>query len=309
MSESKRVIVTGATGLIGKALCQRLQQRGYAVVVFSRDPGAARLAVPGAAEYVAWRPEERGPWATTVDGAYGVIHLAGASIAGQRWTPAYKREIRDSRVIGTRGIVNAIGQARQKPEVLVSMSGIDYYGPRGDTPLGEDEPPGSGFLAQVCIEWEREALRAETFGVRTVVVRNGIVLDRHEGALARLLLPFRLFAGGPVLPGTQWWSWIHLEDEVGIILLALEEERAHGPLNGTAPNPLRNRDFSATLGRVMGRPSLAPIPLFALEILLGEMAGPLLVEKQKVLPQRAVELGYRFKYPDLEPALRQILNR
>lgn len=304
----RRVIVTGATGMLGQTLCQRLIAGGYAVVVFSRNPDAARTAIPGAAEYIAWSPGEPDAWASAIEGAHAVIHLAGAPIAARRWTESYKQEILNSRVRGTHGIVSAIEQAAARPQILISASGVDYYGDRGETPIDENAAPGSGFLSQVCIAWEREAQRAVSLGVRTVTLRTGIVLDQHEGALARLLLPFRLGVGGPVLPGSQWWSWIHRDDVTGLILLALEDDRVRGPLNLTAPEPERNRDFSAILGRVLKRPSWAPIPLFALRLLIGEMAGPLLVEKQRALPRKALELGYRFAYPRLEPALRQLLN-
>lgn len=309
MGDTRRVVVTGATGLIGRALCHTLIERGYQVIVLSRSPHAAERAVPGAAGYVSWSPGPPGAWATALEGAYGVVHLAGASIAGQRWDAAYKHAILESRVSGTRGIVSAIGQVQTRPEVLVCSSGVDYYGDCGDTPVDETTLAGIGFLSQVCVAWELEASRAEPLGVRTCMLRTGIVLDREEGALAKLLLPYQLFVGGPVLPGTQWWSWIHLDDIVGLIMLALENPQASGAINATAPNPERNRDFSAILGRVLGRPSWAPVPRFALELLLGEMAAPLLIEKQRALPKKALELGYEFRYPQLEPALRAALGK
>lgn len=308
MADGKRVIVTGATGMIGKALCRRLMERGHQVVVFSRDPPAARRTLPGAADYVAWQPAESGPWAGAIDGAHGVIHLAGASIAGRRWNEEYKREIRDSRVIGTRGLVNAMALAATKPQVFVSGSAVGYYGFRDDTPLDESATPGSDFLAQVCQAWEREALKAEALGIRTVVVRTGVVLDKDEGALAALLPPFRMFVGGPILPGTQWFSWVHLDDEVGILLLALEDEHVRGPINATAPAPETNRAFSATLGKVLGRPSLMPVPGFALRLLVGEF-GETLTTGQRVIPKKAQELGYRFQYLTTEQALRQVLGK
>jgi uncharacterized protein (TIGR01777 family) len=308
MNTTRRVIVTGATGMIGRMLCQKLIEREYQVVVFSRNPVAAQRSVPGANGYVAWAPGEPGAWATAIEGAYGVIHLAGASIAGQRWDTAYKQEILGSRVKGTRGIVSAMERARHRPEVLVCSSGVDYYGDTGDTAIDESAAPGRGFISQVCVAWEREAQRAETLGVRTSMMRTGIVLDKHDGALAKLLLPFQLCVGGPVLPGTQWWSWIHLDDVVGMLLLALENPQARGPFNTTAPEPERNRAFSTILGRVLGRPSLLPVPGFALELLLGEMAIPLLIEKQRALPKKALELGYQFAYPRLESALRATLG-
>jgi uncharacterized protein (TIGR01777 family) len=308
MADGKRVVVTGATGLIGKDVCNRLRAEGYEVVVFTREPERARRAAPGAADYVAWTPSESGPWAAHIDGAWGVVNLAGAPVAGKRWTEARKREIRDSRIVGTRGIVAAIAAAARKPEALVNASAIGYYGPRDDTPLDEAAPAGHDFLAGVVADWEAEARKAEDAGVRVALVRTGIVLDKDEGALAQLMLPYRFFVGGPVLPGTQWFSWIHHLDEAGIVLLALRDERARGPINATAPEPQTNRDFSRTLSRVMGRPSLFPVPGVALKLLFGEFAGTL-TTGQRVLPARAQELGYKFQYPASEAALRQILAR
>ncbi|MCS6840584.1 MAG: TIGR01777 family oxidoreductase [Roseiflexus sp.] len=309
MTASKHVIVTGATGLIGKALCRRLMARGDRVTVFTRRPDAARTLLPGAAQYVAWDAATGGAWESALATADAVVHLAGASIAGRRWTPAYKREIRESRTRSTRALVEAMARAAHRPSVFVCASGIDYYGPRGDELVDESFPPGRNFLAQVCVAWEGEACRAADLGVRTVMIRTGIVLDRREGALARLLLPFQLFVGGPILPGTQWWSWIHLDDEVGLIMRCIDDERASGPFNGVAPEPQRNRDFSATLGRVLGRPSWLPLPGFVLRLLLGEMAPALLIERQRAIPAKAQALGYQFAYPTLEPALRAALAR
>ena len=309
MADTQRVVVAGATGLIGRKLCAQLTAKGYQVVVFSRNPDSARRAIPNAVEYVAWTPSESGPWATALDGAYAVINLAGAPIIGKRWNAAYKQELRDSRVIGTRGLVNAIAAAQRTPQVFVSGSAIGYYGSRDDTPLDEQARPGNDFLAQLAIDWEQEAAKADRAGVRTVLLRTGIVLDTNGGALKPLLLPFRLGVGGPVLPGSQYWSWIHLDDTVGLILFALENEQVRGPLNATAPEPLTNREFSKVLGKVLGRPSLIPVPGFALNLLLGEVAEPLIVNGQRVIPAKAQQSGYSFKYPKLEPALRQLLHK
>jgi hypothetical protein len=308
MTDQQRVIISGATGLIGRALSRTLAERGYAVTVLSRDPASARAKVPEAAAHVAWNASEGGDWEATLDGAYAVVHLAGASVAGKRWTPSYKREILESRTCSSRALVEAMRRAAVRPQVYVTASGIDYYGPRGDEPVDETTPAGRSFLAEVCVAWEGEALRAESLGVRVAAVRIGLVLDKHEGALAKLLLPFSLGAGGPVLPGTQWWSWVHLADVIGVFLLAIKNEQARGPLNATSPEPARNHDFATTLGRVLNRPAVVPVPLFPLQIALGEMAGPLLVERQRVIPKRTLELGYRFAYPTLEPALRAILQ-
>ncbi len=308
MATTRRVIMTGATGLIGTRLYEQLKARGYQIVIFSRDPQKAQRALPDAAEYVAWTPSEHGAWASAIDGAYAVIHLAGAPILGKRWSAAYKAEIRDSRVIGTRGLVNAMRAARIKPLVFVSGSAVGYYGGRDDTSLDETAAPGDDFLAQTCIEWEREAARAEELSIRVALVRTGIVLDRREGALPQMVLPFRFYAGGPILPGTQWFPWIHIDDEIGLLLFALENEQVCGPLNAAAPEPQTNRDFSQTLGTVMGSSAWLPVPGFALRIALGQVAA-MLTEGQRVIPRKAQDLGYQFKYPTSEQALRHLLQK
>lgn len=311
MSNAKRIILTGATGLIGTRLFAALLARGYDVVVFSRNPDDARRKLPGAADYVAWTPAEAGPWTAAISGAHAVIHLAGAPISqgliGVRWTDAYKQEILRSRVVGTRGIVNAIAAASPRPAVLVNASAIGYYGYTDATPLDESASPGRDFVAEVTVAWEREAVAAERLGVRVARVRTGIVLDPGAGALGQLLIPFRLRTGGPIMPGTQFYSWIHPDDEVGILLLALEDERVAGPINATAPAPVTNRDFTSTLGEVLGSPSWLPVPEFSLRVALGEMAD-LVVKGQRVLPKRAQELGYTFRFPELAPALRDLLR-
>lgn len=333
MAEARRVIVTGATGLIGKKVCAKLEARGYRVVVFSRNPESARRKMRHGSEFVAWTAAEDGPWTAAIDGAHGVVHLAGANNFAQRWTKAYKQEIRDSRVIGTRGIVNAMRKANIKPKVFVCGTAIGYYGPRDATELDETASPGNDFLAEVVQEWEAEASKAEQLGIRTVLVRTGVVigsakrglglpinlrgaslkrpglvLDFENGALPLMALPFRLFAGGPIGSGDQWFPWIHLEDEVNLIMLALENEQVRGPLNATAPAPVTNKEFSKALGNVMNRPSWLPVPAFALKIMLGEIAD-MLTKGQRVVPRKAQELGYQFKYPTVDAALRNLFNK
>lgn len=332
MTDTKRVVVTGATGLIGVKLCAQLRAKGYSVVVFSRDPQKARGAVTGAAEYVAWSPAENGAWAKAIDGAHGVIHLAGASLFGKRWSAAYKREIISSRELGTRGLVNAMAAAQHKPAVFVSMSAVGFYGPHGAEPLDESAPAGDDFLANVCKVWEREAARAEQLGVRTVLFRSGVVLsaaeqkglpldlgkvaldrpglilDTEAGAFPLLQMPFFFFTGGPILPGTQYLAWIHVDDTVGLLIKALEDERARGPLNATAPDPQTNKVIAQTIGRAMGRPAWLPVPGFAMKLLLGEMAD-MITTGQRVLPKKALELGYTFKYPSSQQAIRQLLGK
>ncbi|NTW01382.1 MAG: TIGR01777 family protein [Oscillochloris sp.] len=310
MSESKRIILTGATGMIGRRLFIALVMRGYDVVVFTRRPQQARELLPGAADYVRWTPTRSGVWASAIDGAHAVIHLAGAPIAqgiiGHRWTPAIKADIYDSRVIGTRGIVDAIASASVRPQVLICSSGVGYYGFCDSTPLDESAPPGSDFLARVCVDWEHEAARVQESGVRVVQVRTGLLLDPGAGVLPQIMQPFKLRVGGPVMPGTQYYSWIHPDDLIGIYMLALEDERASGPINAVAPIPQTNRDFSSILGKVMGSLSWMPVPEIGLRVLLGEMAD-LVVYGQRAVPQKVRDLGYTFKYPRLEPALRDLI--
>ncbi|MEI7643274.1 MAG: TIGR01777 family oxidoreductase [Chloroflexales bacterium] len=312
MSNSKRIILTGATGVVGRRLFAALQVRGYDVVVFSRRLPQARELLPGAAGYVWWTTNTAGAWASAVDGAHAVIHLAGAPIAegilGQRWTPEVKAEIHNSRVNGTRSIVDAIAAATDRPKVLLCASGVGYYGFHDYTSLDESTPPGTDFLAQVCVAWEREATRAEEFGVRVACLRTGLMLDPEAGVLPQIMQPFKLYVGGPVLPGTQYYSWIHPDDLIGLYLLALEDERASGSFNATAPSPLTNRDFSSILGKVMGSTSWMPVPEVILRALLGEMAD-LVLNGQRALPKKAQALGYEFRFPKLEPALRNLLGK
>lgn len=308
MTDTKRIVVTGATGLIGQHLCKRLIEQQYEVIVFSREPTSACNIVPDATDYYSWLPNDQdGDWVNVLDGVYGVVHLAGAPVFGKRWSPAYKMSIRDSRVVGTRNLVNAMASVEHKPSVFVCGSAVGYYGFRDDTPLDESTPPGDDFLARVCVEWEQEGAKAEEAGIRTVLLRTGIVLDKREGALPQMLPPFRFFIGGPILPGSQWFSWVHIEDEVGIILLALDDERVSGPLNAVGPEPQTNRDFSATLGKAIGRPSWLPVPAFGLKLLLGEV-GDMLTEGQRVVPKKAQDMGYQFHFSTAEDALRDLLG-
>lgn len=312
MPSSERIIITGATGLIGRRLVGQLLGRGAQVVIFSRDPQQARVRLPGAADYVAWSASEEGPWTAAIEGADAVIHLAGASISGglvgPRWTNEYKALIRDSRMIGTRGIVRAIAAAKRPPRVLLSASAIGYYGHRDATPLDESAAPGNDFVARVVTDWEAEAQPAAELGVRLVLARTGLVLDANEGMLPQIALPFRLFSGGPAQPGSQYYSWIHIADEVGLLLQALDDERFSGPINLTAPEPQTAREFCAILGRVMGSPSWLPVPALALRATLGEMAD-LVTTGQHVIPRKALALGYNFRFPTLGPALRDLLGK
>ncbi len=301
-----KVAVTGATGLIGKALCEELLEAGQEIVALGRSPEKVKAKLPEA-EAVEWDARQGPPPAGALEGVSAVVNLAGASIASGRWTESRKQAIRDSRVEGTRHVVEAIRACSSPPAILVSGSAIGYYGNRADERLDEQSPPGSGFLTEVCVQWEAEARRAEEAGVRVVLVRTGIVLSADGGALEKMLLPFKMFAGGPLGSGEQWMSWIHLDDEVALIRAALDDEKISGPLNATSPDPRTNRQFSKALGRALGRPSLLPTPGFALKLMLGEMAESLLLEGQRVYPKKALDSGFQFQYPELEPALADLV--
>ena len=301
-----RVLVTGATGFIGSRLCEALAADGHEPVGLSRNPQSAQQRIPALSNAHAWSPMDGPPPLEAFGGVEAVVHLAGESVSG-RWTAEKKRAIRESRVQGTRHLVDALEQLDEKPDVLVSASAVGVYGDRGEDELTEDAEPGSDFLAQVGIDWEGEARRAESFGVRVVHPRIGIVLGPNGGALQAMLTPFKLGVGGPLGSGRQWWAWVHRDDVVGIIRHAIQNDELQGPVNATAPNPVRQREFARALGRVLRRPAFMPAPAFALKLLLGEFAQELL-GSQRVLPERAQGSGYRFQYPELEPALRAILE-
>ncbi|MCS6964584.1 TIGR01777 family oxidoreductase [Thermoflexus sp.] len=300
-----RVLIPGGTGFLGRALAGRLQEAGYEVIVLSRQPERARL--PPGVQAVRWDGRTAAGWASLADGAFAIINLAGESI-GQRWTEAVKRRIRESRLQASQAVVEALAAASTKPQVLLQSSAVGYYGPRGDEQLTEEDPPGTDFLARLAVEWEASTQPVEAMGVRRVILRTGVVLERDGGALAQMLLPFRLFLGGPLGDGRQGFSWIHRADWVEAVKFLMEHPEARGPYNLTAPRPVRNAEFARILGRVLGRPSWLPVPAFALRLAFGEGADFLLTG-QFVRPRRLLEAGFRFRYPDLESALRAILQR
>jgi uncharacterized protein len=292
-----RVAVTGATGTIGAALLGALRERGDQATALSRSgaDGAVRWAAPS---------QEPAP-AEALAGRDAVVHLLGEPL-DQRWSDAAKREIRNSRVLGTRNLVAGLRAlpGEQRPRVLVSQSAVGFYGARGDEPVDESEPPGEDFLARVVVDWEAEALAAAELGVRVVVTRTGVVLSSGGGALRKMLPFFKLGIGGPVAGGRQYVPWVHLDDVVGALLFALDSEALKGPANVTAPDPATNGELSRALGRVLRRPAFAPVPAFALRLLYGEMAT-IVTTGQRAVPRRLTELGYAFRRPDLEGALRE----
>ena len=295
------VAVTGATGLIGSALVERLRAHGHTVRRLVHTPREAT------GEDVVWDAERDDPPAEALAGVGAVVHLAGAPIA-HRWTPERKRAIRDSRVIGTERLTRTIAALEQKPAVLISGSAVGYYGNRGDEILTESSAPGDDFLATVAAQWERATAPAADAGVRVVLVRSGVVLGRGGGALGRMLLPFRLGLGGPIGSGEQWMSWIALEDHLRAIEHAMFTEGLRGPANFVSPNAVRNSDFATTLGRVLARPAIIPVPGAALELFYGEMARATLLASQRALPQALAASGFDFAHPTLEGALRSELT-
>ncbi len=300
-----KVTVTGATGLIGTALVTALKGRGDEVTVLSRNPDQASREL--GVEAVAWDPMAEPAPSSAIGGRDGVVHLAGEPVA-QRWTESVKRSIRASRDLGTANLVAGIAASEPRPGVLVSSSAVGYYGKHGAEIIDESAPAGSDFLAEVCVEWERRARAAEELGLRVVIVRTGVVLDSGGGALKTMLPPFRAGVGGPVAGGRQYMPWIHLDDIVGIYLAALDGDGWSGPVNGTAPEPVTNGEFSKALGRALGRPAIFPVPAFAIRTLYGEMAE-IVTEGQRAVPARTLESGYVFQQPELDAALRSALGR
>jgi len=301
------IVVTGGKGFIGRALCATLLQSGHSVSVFSRNPDQHRHQSGVGVKQVLWNGESTGDWERVLERADAVINLTGAPIADARWTPGRKQILIESRVNTTRIIVDAMSRRSSKPRVLVSASGIGYYGASDDRLLDEGSARGQGFLADLCLAWEAAALRAAEFGTRVVTLRTGMVLEQEGGALPKMLLPFRLFAGGPIMPGSQWVSWIHRRDHIGLIQWALTTATVSGPINAVAREPVTMKTFCEVLGRVLHRPSWLPVPGIALSILLGEL-GTLMTTGQRVTPAKALAGGYRFQYPTLEPALQAILT-
>jgi uncharacterized protein len=295
-----RVTLTGATGLIGTRLVRALRERGDEVTVLSRSADRARQAL--GVEAAGWQPESEPAPADALAGRDGVVHLAGENLA-QRWSDDVKRRVRTSRELGTRNLVAGFRAADPRPAVLVSASGVDYYGPRGDEPVTEDEPPGDGFLPQVCVVWEREAAAAEELGVRVVRLRTAVALDKRGGALAKMLPFFRLGIGGPVAGGRQYLPWIHVDDLVRMYLAALDDRAWTGAVNAAAPDPPTNREFSRALGRALRRPAIAPVPAFAIRLLYGEMAD-IVIQGRRAVPDRARVLGFTWTHPDLDEALK-----
>jgi hypothetical protein len=300
-----RVFVTGASGLVGAALCDALLERGDEVVALSR---AARESSRPGETWVAGDVTSDGDWQGAVAGCDAVVHLAGESIGGGRWNAARKRRLVSSRIESAKVLVRAIASAEPRPCALISASATGYYGTRDEEVLTEESAPGQDFLATLCCDWEAAAREAAASGVRVACLRFAVVLSRHDGALANMLLPFRLGLGGPIGPKARWFPWVHQRDAVALALLALDREDIEGPLNVVAPGVARMGEFAATLGRVLRRPAFLPVPLFAVWFPLGEFAR-YVSPGQHVACERALEYGYAFEYPTLEAALRDCVGQ
>ena len=302
-----KVAVTGATGLVGGSLSRNLIQAGHQVVALARNPEKAQVKIPQV-EAVAWDATSGISAVQALEGLDAVVHLAGESLAAGRWTSRRKAMIVESRVAGTRNLVEALAQCQNPPKVLVNASAIGYYGSSEDQVFEETSPPGEDFLAELCQQWEGEAIRATELGVRVVLVRSGLILSTEGGALPRMLPPFKMCVGGPLGSGTQWMSWIHIKDEVEAILYAIEKEGMEGPLNLTAPNPVTNADFTRALALALRRPAFFRVPGFVLRLMFGEMAQTLLLSGQRVVPRNLEKSGYRFNFSDLSKALDDLLG-
>ena len=303
---SMKIAITGATGFVGSCLVSKLQKQGHQVVVLTRNSNYARKVFPSSSfpnvEIATYTPDVLGDWQNAISGCDGVVNLAGESIAEGRWTAEKKQAIRDSRLGTTKNIVTAIANVEQKPSVLINASAIGYYGTSETASFTETSPSGNDFLAEVCQGWEGEAQKVTDTGTRLVILRLGIVLDMGGGALAKMITPFKMFAGGPIGSGNQWFSWIHRDDVVNLIIQALTDSNLSGVYNATAPNPVRMNELSQVMGQVLNRPSWLPVPSFAIEALLGDGAMVVL-EGQQVLPQRTLDGGFQYQYPNLRSAL------
>ncbi|MFO0863192.1 MAG: TIGR01777 family oxidoreductase [Gemmataceae bacterium] len=305
-----RIFVTGGTGLVGTRLLKKLTERGDEVVLLTRRPEAAKGG--DRIKIVGGDPTEAGPWMDEAAACDAAINLVGENIFAKRWSDDFKATLRKSRIPPTQHVVDALARNSKRadgsPKVLVSASAIGFYGPHGDEELDESTPPANDFMGQLCVEWEQAALAGQQKGLRVAVIRTGIVLDPAGGALKEMMPPFKMFVGGPIGSGKQVMSWIHAEDQVGIILHALDHAEVSGPVNSTAPNPVTNKAFSKALGKAIGRPSFMWTPGFAIRLVLGGVAD-VVVNGQRVMPKKAAATGYQFKYPEIDGALANLLAK
>lgn len=303
----KKILITGATGLIGKRLVSKLKSKHYEITIFSRDKEKGKREVPEADAVIEWDYNKPDEWQKFVDGKDAVVHLAGANLAGKRWDEEYKKLAYNSRVKSAKSLVEAIENAEKKPSVFITSSAVGYYGDRGNEELTEDSSPGNDFLAGFCVDWEKASLPVKNFGCRHSAIRTGNVLSTEEGPIAKMMLPFQLFIGGPLGSGDQWFPWIHMDDIVNIYEFVLENE-IHGPVNAASPNQINMKQFAKALGDSLGRPSLFPVPKFAIKIVAGEIADAV-TGSQKVIPKKLLENNYQFIFPEINSAIKDTLQK
>ncbi len=304
---SKKIVITGASGLIGTNLCKALISRGDEVFIFTRSVNKTKSTISNASNYIEWDYKKPSDWSKYLNNKDAVIHLAGANISGKRWTENYKKIILKSREESTKNLVEAIGSLKEKPSVFISASGVNYYGDSGDEVLTEQRETGNDFLAKVCKIWEDEAAQVENAGVRRVSIRTGVVLSTKEGALKKMLIPFRFFIGGPLGNGKQWFPWLHIDDIVNIYIYCLDNNSLNGAVNACSPYPVTMNEFAKTLGKVMNRPSFFKVPKFILRLAVGEVTESV-TASMKVIPQKLLENGFKFKFENLENALRDLIK-
>lgn len=304
----KKIIITGATGLIGKKLSKVLATRGDEVTVFSRNIDSAKKKLPYLNNFVTWNYKNPDEWKNHLDGKDAIVHLAGVNLFSKRWNDHFKKDIVESREVSTGNLVKSLKDCKDKPGIFITASGVGYYGDGGDTILPEDSPKGNDFLAEVCEIWERESQKAGDYGIRNVQIRTGIVLSPEDGALKQMLLPFKLFVGGPLGSGKQWFPWLHIDDIINIYIHAIDNKNISGPVNAASPGIVRMKEFAKTLGNVIKRPSLFPVPEFALRIVVGEAAGTV-VTGQRVSVDKLLKSGYNFGFENPEDALKDLLRK
>lgn len=307
-----QVIITGGTGFIGSRLAKELIDAGHEVIVLTRNAARRPSDLPAKAQLTEWDAKTGKGWSQLIDANTAIVNLAGEPIEGggfipKRWTDERRKRILESRLNAGKAVADAVQNASAKPSVVIQSSAVGYYGYTDDQVITEDTPPGNDFLADVCVQWEQSSASVEAMGVRRPIIRTGLPLHKDEGVLPRLVLPFKLFGGGPMGNGKQWYSWIHIDDQIGAMRFLLDQADATGPYNLTAPNPHKNKDFAKILGQVMHRPSWMPVPAPALRIMLGEVAN-LALKGQRVVPDRLLKSGYNFKFPQLEMALKDLLS-
>lgn len=303
----KKIIITGATGLIGQQLTIKLTDIGYKITIFTRNPDNAQKKLPNVHKVVKWEYDYVDEWLHELESVDAVIHLAGANLSTKRWNKEYKKLLYDSRIISTKKLIEAIKTVERKPKVFITASAIGYYGNRSDEILTEESEAGKDFLANLCNDWEKEAKNVEQFGVRSVQIRTGLALSRNEGALKQMLPAFKYFIGGPLGNGKQWYSWLHIEDIVNIYVKALESEILSGPINAVSPNPVTMKKFAKILGDVLHRPSFFSVPKIILLLVIGQVAE-VVTSSQRVVPEKLLNSSFKFKFEKLEDALRDILK-